>query len=80
MLILFCVLFSASTTHPYQHELDMFEPSVNQLKPQKEQVRFLTHIYEDCSSLDLGQHKERFSYTLLIWLLEIIIVACSLYP
>jgi len=37
-LILFYVLLSASTAHPYQHELDMFEPSVNQLKPRKDQV------------------------------------------
>lgn len=27
-----------STAHPYQHELDMFEPSVNQLKSRKEQL------------------------------------------
>lgn len=54
------MLFSASTTHPYQHELVMFEPSVNQLKPQKEQVRFLTRIYEDCLSLDWVNIKKDF--------------------
>ncbi|KAL9970036.1 hypothetical protein ACROYT_G022346 [Oculina patagonica] len=27
-----------SMTHPYQHELEVFEPSVNQLKPRKEQL------------------------------------------